>query len=178
MPNQYDGLDLPIFDPERPLIGKGQLKSMAETDHDTFYRYVFSTGPGEQSLRERLEITAEEFEKISELCGTTIVNHTFGLYPVEDPKYFSLQHHKVPDGYILAAEVDIVRDIKPLRIRPANIWRGIHKYRSQDGPFADLRTGQFVQGRQASSSSDEPEWMLIDIEPRLKNPNCRQWFPV
>lgn len=177
---KHHGLELPVFDQERPLlVSKSQFKQAAndpDNPHETFLRAVFTTGPGEQSLKERLDATNNELDRLSQFCGTSIVKHTFGLYPIEDPKYEYLHQHKVPDDYVLAAEVEILQ-VQELKLKPLSIRKGIYEYRKHGGQLGDVRLRQFAYGKSKFEASDKPEWTFVDIEPRLKKPSMRSFLP-
>lgn len=170
---------LPYFDPSRPLvISRGDLKDIAQSDtnNETFLRYVYTTGPSNESLDERIERTKQEFDRLGALCGAEIVKHTFGLYPIEDPKYVSLsQPFIVPEDSLLCAEVAIIRNQPLYKPRPLAIHAGIKRYHDQAGTLCDIRAGQFRWGRPSSDEDGQNRWIMVDIEPRHTHPGIKRY---
>lgn len=173
-------LDLPIFDPsERLYIGSRECVEAGRSNAETFLRAVYNCGPGEQNLVQRLELAKTEQENLARLCGATIVPHRLGLYPIEDPSHYDLSQRNVPEGFVLAAEVDtIASPTKWYSPRPLAIYWGIHKYRAAKGQLRDPYSTQFIQGRRVSDPDADATWYLVDIEPRLFSPHHYRYEPL
>ncbi len=173
---KYDGLDLPEFDPDRPLlVGKTSFKNAAvaasNNDETSFLRRVRHFGHFGQSVRSRIEIAEAEFTRLGSTCGAYIVGHTFGLYPIEQRSHIGLQSPMVPEGYILAAEVDFVYDVKDICLfspRLFRIARELSRYeKAGESRLSDAHMFDFVDARLYPATEAPRQLVFTDIEPMI-----------
>ena len=162
---------LPIFEAqERPLAMSAEIQynRAVQNGEATFVRPVFTSGPIQDNLTKRLEIADKEFNKLAYYTLSVVAPHRFGLYPADKTleRYYRDhgQHSAIPEGFILAAEVDVIPhdEARLPKIRPYFIWQGMKQYKRAAGRLADVRSTQFVQDNITGL------WTLIDIEPRLR----------
>lgn len=175
--HRFTGLDLPVFDPERPLLWTpSEYMRAAEHPTDiTFLRRTHSEKPTGIRWDTFLKWTDDELEKLAELTGGVALKHTWGLYDVSDkPNGEVDQSHPyyLPTGHVLSAEVNIVDtedgifdDTPEERDRFA---RGLRTYLYQHhGPrLRDVRPDQFLYGIQRDTGQTEQTYINVDIEPR------------
>jgi len=162
---------LAIFEAqERPLAMSAEIQynRAVQNGEATFVRPVFTSGPIQDNLTQRLEIADKEFNKLAYYTLSVVAPHRFGLYPADKTleRYYRDhgQHSAIPEGFILAAEVDVIPhdEARLPKIRPYFIWQGMKQYNRAAGRLADVRSTQFVQDNITGL------WTLIDIEPRLR----------
>lgn len=156
---------LQIFDSSRELFtSANDLKELSSiTEEETALRLVKTIGPVSMGLEERLDVASSEYKRLARMCGAKLVEFTYGLYPITDEA--SQEEYRqsiVPEGYLLAADVQIVKKLKRFKVPPLTIAKGIRQYRNQSNVLADDSL------RQIKFSEEDDSWYVIDIEPRLR----------
>lgn len=173
---KYDGLDLPEFDPDRPLlVGKTSFKDAStrasNNGEANFLRRVRHSGHFGQSVRKRIEVAEAEFTRLGSSCGAYVVGHTFGLYPIEQRSHIGLQSPMIPEGYILAAEVDFVYDVKEICLfspRLLRIARNLSHYeKAGEARLSDAHMFDFVDARLQPGTEEPRQLVFTDIEPMI-----------
>lgn len=127
---KYEGLDLPVHDPDTFVATNRELKSptFAQdfTGNYTVPKIVRAVAiqlkhlaHAPRSAAEMLDRTDRELDAVAELCGALVVGYEWGLYKVDgrDPTYRkyipALQGLggiiDLPKNHILVAEVDVVK---------------------------------------------------------------------
>lgn len=170
---------LPTFDSSRPLLQtKAELRAVAGlSDDPTFLRVIRCTGPEDMSLRERLTTAEREYKKLKAICGIAIVQHTYGLYPLNDSQSAYMENYAytpfVPLGYALAAEVAIV-DNAPLQIPSFRLLFGVHTYRRDHGNLTDFAARQVKRGISRQAPEKGTQRYMLDIDLRLSRTTAGQ----
>ncbi|MEO8784962.1 MAG: hypothetical protein ABI221_01360 [Candidatus Saccharimonadales bacterium] len=175
---QFHGLDLPTFEAADVLDTPMEFALAAfDEGSETFVRRSYVRAVGFSCLRDVLRITDEELGLASELCQANLIGYQWGLFPVSSRyrQIMPTQFNLLPNGYALAAEVGIIRDVEDLSNDSFNrtIPDGLEQYarlrnakhNQPDAPrLSDLRRGQFVSG--LGPDDRRADW-LIDIEPMI-----------
>lgn len=188
---KYDRINLPVFDAENPLaITRDDIEVAASAGGSSFLRRVFAEPPRKKSeaeLSEILDLADKELETIARFCGSRVVKHTWGLYPV--PKDLRqkctklLLHNQrrlgLPANHILAADVEVVPNPqKIIVLEPVynELLHGLGRYMQLQRPsehiLRDMNPKQFViRGSLDAEGSDtllsRIDTYLVDIEPRF-----------
>ncbi|HEX4775000.1 MAG TPA: hypothetical protein VH234_05795 [Candidatus Saccharimonadales bacterium] len=192
------GLDLPIFPAETRVANKDDLhiaafdEFIAQTNGSTFVRGIGITAISRHTsiynLMDLLKKTDKELNLVAELCQAIVVNHQWGLYPVNEFPFDRYRYYRTPNlrtgadlilpkGYILAAEVNLVLEAVWIDAHHDSTaydqkQGGLSKY-YKEGEFQlyDMRRpGQMVTGMYTESPVTPPAPVsscIVDIEPRL-----------
>lgn len=170
----FKNLDLPVFRGERvfpyawmrPLDYNQESFIRGSRIHVPLRRHG---APGRQ-LTDILKRTDEELEHVAQLCGSRVVAHTWGLaqlapHQQEFYKEIVSKRPRLPSGYILAAEVELIAGDDRLDYRhpeaALQIQSGLDAYYGQAGlKLSDMGSNQFML------DSRSQDLVLVDIEPR------------
>jgi hypothetical protein len=165
---------LPVFEPTRRVAQQPQEMRMAADSTASFTRAIRFITPahaaGELTLREGMRMLDDELLEIAGFCGALVVGHRWGLIDTRSQPYARHpQSDLVPAGYMLVAEVDALKDARPLSptsIR--SVEEGVFKYRcaKQAGqPYlTDIYPEQFLE---TAPPESEPSLHLTDIDGRF-----------
>jgi hypothetical protein len=192
---EFQGLDLPIHDPDTDVLTGDQYCHADELDTPTFIRTItIISHTRDASLAEILKITDQELDTVTELCGALVVGYQWGLQPSEHlpSRYGRYTFRGMPRGHRLVAEVDTLLcppvddDNNDLVESDKKLATGITEYYRLNGTrLYDIRWDQFMWSRRradqirwngAVAIGDKPEpdltapqMRLVDIEQRLIN---------
>lgn len=182
--------NLPIFDAEETIhrYESDFIDAAANSGNASMIRRINLAGPVDKDFIDYISETEESFTEMHERLGMIVVPHLFGLYPITDRpelKYLRDRKRGVPDGFILAARVALVRSpaltMKEKREkfrRKIKVYQGISRYRNANGIMIDTKDTQFIYGElpledvvQEQMSANgltylEKQWVMVDIEPR------------
>ncbi|MBW3569077.1 hypothetical protein KY385_03015 [Candidatus Parcubacteria bacterium] len=181
--HHFSGLELPVYSPETVVVNRGNFEAQAtRASESTFIRpaYLEIDEDRHGSLKGVIDTTNEDLEVIANGCGALVVGHQFGLYKIDGSNLKTYERYIprrlprqfFPRGYILVAEVEIVRDSAPVNALPdelstpfvERILKGVDSYRlGKDYGLWDIGPDQFLAPTEDLSSS---LW-LVDIEPRF-----------
>lgn len=180
---KYSGLDLPVFDPNRQMLTTQEdyRDYCKNNPGGSFIRIARITAIGSVSLSEILKRTASDMEWFSEEMEARVVGHQYGLYKPEFD-IDELRHFEdgvnlrlddsdlLPDGMVLAAEVDVISNITSLSEGQFNSYRKAQKkyykdrLRYRNGPY--WCDHEFFQYKNGISAGENGLW-LLDIEPKI-----------
>lgn len=175
---EYAGIEIPIFNPETQVVNL--ISDPLEQDGETFVRGV-RAAPGSdkyfRDLPEYLDFADEELKTAADACGAQVVPHEWGLFELPDnaPRrltHFSEHNHNiVPEGYILVAETELIREISwVLNLGDKiDVNNGIRAYSQSKKPgdlmFTDNYSHQYASGVTMSSKGKRVLWLVdIDLE--------------
>ncbi len=198
---KYSGIELPVYNEEtKPWVSTQELYNQHYSDATSTDSKVVRLAQlklkdvefsplADCSLIEILQKTDEELERFAKLCGASVVEHEWGLYndgafcentrannQPEPSKLRAL----VPEGYMLVAEVAVIRDIGvraddygdnevfPSVMKSA-IEEGVKEYNKDRQVYRlddMLHLGQFAVGMPIGASTGNRQAWLVDIEPR------------
>jgi hypothetical protein len=187
--HRYTHIDLPTFCPNMPIASNHFEYEAAADDTSalTFLRIArigINTKNPIKGLGELLVRTDKELNELAELCDARVVDHTWGLYPTQDPPAEHVEWEQytkastklnIPKGYILAAEVEKIIDAKHVHQVPyrPQLGDGLAAYsRSQRAyRLGDPGIQQFVFEGTADNPieriSQPGKPVIVDIEPIL-----------
>jgi hypothetical protein len=171
---EYTGVDLPIHEAHDASIVFDPRSSQIVEEEANFVRALKLITPFglRGNINTVLERTDRELEHAAQSCEAVVVNHTWGLYKLDDPysamkfEFLPKQRRRlrIPKDHILVAEVEYVPSPEPAHPsdeRYASLKRGLDAYYGRDGlKLSDLAVEQFV------ASSSFQQLVLVDIEPR------------
>ncbi len=176
---RYSGIEIPVVSPETKVINL--ISDPLEEDGPTFVRGIRAAPNSSEyfsDLPEYLDFADNELAIAAKACGAQVVPHQWGLFALPDkaPRrltHFSNHNHNiVPEGYILVAETEIVREISwglNLGDKIA-VSQGIREYADSKKPgdlmFIDNLTHQYASGITLSSEGRRALW-LVDIDPEI-----------
>lgn len=167
------GLDLPVFPSDSEVLNRWQVREIAEHPDNQVIRYVniFAGGCRQLTLKKALRTADKEFRRVAEMGGAAVIPHTWGLYPRGpsfNPHSTQVEVDLLPQGHLLVAEVDVVRN--PIEVDDSTadgLLEALRGYaQNRKGlSWSDANLKQFVHG--ATSVQPVPTLWLVDIEPRL-----------
>lgn len=174
--SKYDCLELPEFNPDRPLlVDKTSFKDASaaaiSSGETTFIRHVRHFGHNNQSVRNRIEIAEAEFTRLESYCGAYVVRHEFGLYPIERQSHTDLQSTMIPLGYILAAEVELVYDVQEICLSSPSLTKisyDLNRYeKTGQNRLSDVHIFDFLNARIQPDAKSPRQLVFTDIEPMI-----------
>ncbi len=189
---RYGAIDLPIYGPDTPVVYHAQLSLIHETPGNDLVRHTGIKALGFTSLADILRETDTEAERLAELCGAKLIEHSWGLYdyPEEEAVHVSdLEIPNVtdfPDGYLLVAKVELIEPTPTTVLSRAQLNAQIDVGRKEykaikprkpilfdirsldDFAFGTAR--RELKGHQESEPAPTPVLHLTDIEPRFRIP--------
>ncbi len=177
--SRYNGIEIPVFSPETQVVNL-ICDSLSE-NNETFVRGVRAAPDSDEYFRdlpEYLDFADEELKIAAKACGAQVVPHKWGLFKLPDNapkrlKHFSEHNHNiVPEGYILVAETELIREISwVLNLGDKiDVNNGIRAYSQSKKPgdlmFTDNLVHQYASGITLSSGGRRVLW-LVDIDPEI-----------
>lgn len=161
------GLELPIFDDlELPqALTKAEIRNASNLETDRFIRRIRCVPfTGALSLKETLRRTSETLEDAAEMCGATVIDHSWGLLSLDAMNTY--YRGACIDSYGIVANVEVIRQLThPTDIQESEIDNGLYRYSKETGHsfrWLDRGIHQFSRGESAISGSG---LFLIDIDP-------------
>lgn len=177
---KYPGLDLPVYDADAEVLSSKDemMIAAAKAGKRHFVRTVSITGEGYDSLKQVLDTSDRELERIAELTHAEVIDHEWGLYrpgfkPLADQVPVVRPRNLLPAGMLLVAEVEVIQNARPLNyIQSRRRQRVIDQYYGNyerpvftQGKHGDLFAGQYLRGY--SFVKRARGIFLADIEPIL-----------
>jgi hypothetical protein len=169
---RFFGLELEVFPPETPVIrSKSDLRKISDSGETHVVRQV--NPGGFTSLGHTLKVVDRRFKALEEACDVRVVDHRWGLYPIDPTKERWIPHYsepRVPRNHLVVARVEVIRNLTPLsddesadlrnEIIPwqTELWQAGKAYPP------DLGIVQFGKGE---NPNNEPATWLLDVDPQL-----------
>jgi len=146
----------------------------------------------ERGLGDILSKTDTELDRVAGLCGSIVVDHEWGLYPLSNDDEARYQLYKpdypellrIPPRHLVVAEVHVVKNAKritPDSAQAQQIIDGIKQYERKRIPWTrslaairhrrltDMCLDQFILGQtDLEPAETNNKSKLVDIEPRLR----------
>jgi hypothetical protein len=184
----YHEVDLPVYEADSPLTDPARLEGAETLTSTTFLRAVhadFYTADNSETgigLKDFLDEADAELERAAGLCRASVAGHRWGLMQQPSDQRPYTHNLAIPEGHILVAEVDIIRDAVQLDLLQlpkalstsvtGTIAVGIGMARYNHGlrrghRLIDMMPSQFVLGTCPKVDDVSRAW-LVDIEPRIK----------
>lgn len=181
---KYSKIDVPVFNPDTDVVDMRYDPDPIENYETTFVRGLrLGIDPRAQELfsdlGECLESTDEELQRAANACGAEVVPHSWGLLKLPDnpsgrlTELASYSHNIVPDGYIVVAEVELIKEMSAMLSisDKITVFEGIKQYKESKKPgeliLSDTHTHQYASGVTPSSGGKRVLW-LFDIEPVIE----------
>jgi len=148
----FAGLELGVFDRERPLMIRPYEMSQAASDASvtSFLRRVRFEKPRQIDLQALTTWADGEFEEIARLTGGAVLTHKWGLYDLGyEPHGIYLNQARcdtMPFGYVLAAEVSVVESGEATQDSRTKWRQGINEYGKRPARLLDINGGNFTEG--------------------------------
>ncbi|HXE10318.1 MAG TPA: hypothetical protein VN554_02730 [Verrucomicrobiae bacterium] len=171
------GSGLPVLEPTVRVAQQPHEMRQAADRAASFTRAIRFIPPtyaaGKLTLREGVQLLDDELLEVAEHCGALVISHRWGLINARSQPYTRHpQSPLVPSGYMLVAEVDALKDPRPLSPPSVNaVEEGVFAYRcakQPDQPFlSDLYPEQFLETA-GEAPADQPRLYLTDIDGRFK----------
>lgn len=178
---KYSGLDLPEFTPEKELMAtKEAMEIAASGDEPTMLRFCKTLGAKDDPLVERLRRTKSYLERLSDHTGIRLIDFHYGLYPEDHCTEINFtdsdrrEQDIVPEGFVLAAEVQIIKSDDsstiPKQLKhsdPHNISMRdfVDTIREEKGRLLDIIYWQTIYGSPVGLAESNPDYYYVDVEP-------------
>ena len=177
---------LPVYHHDTLVAPKGGMEAaVADTRSPRLVRAVMPFVPKsiaelkeQDRIGELLRRTEEEFSIIAKLCGSTVLDHSFGLWrPAQSRTYrdsWPSSKLCLPEDHILVAEVDVIKNAHVVAYGTAaydQIREGLDAYGDLDRDLSiyDADYSQFITTYdEAGAHEDTVQPVYCDIEPRLR----------
>ena len=196
---KFNKVDLPIFDEDVFVAERYSLpviEKCIDEDATKIVRAACIWTPPDctMSLDKVLKTTDEQLDILAERCGAFVIEHEWGLYrpPEEERRRFSYYRPSrrvhalnIPQGHILVAEVNRLRNTRSLATSPDDKYRidaagqaydadtSVGNWKLGDvfgymGNMAISPSRQFKIGEDSAALISPGEQIhLVDIEPRI-----------
>ncbi len=168
---QFFGLDLEMHDPDTVITARADLPKVSDSGETHIVRDVDPAGFS--SLGHTLKVVEQRFKALEETCGVRVVDHRWGLLPVDPatrrwiPQY---TQPRVPRNHLLVARVEVINNFTPLSKPEAELlednlgpWQARLAQRGEARAY-DVKPVQFGTGE--NPDNEHATW-LVDVDPRL-----------